>query len=227
MRSIAQQAIIANLSSCLSKPDFLPPWSAELSAVCPCCLRFFSYKPASTTSVRLSPFDSPDSFNLWWVLWKSLPVLLLAYWRRGNMNWDFQTELLLSFKTHNLNSNGMWLLYPYTAEMRWGMYWEIHPRGLRDFPRAWILHPEARVIAEGQYRGSRCATPCEPRYETVLNFLGLFHQIDSSDLSVPILLSRCKKTSLGMMTPWSSCQHLYSFVHTEHCILIFILNKCW
>ena len=27
-------------------------------------------------------------------------------------------KLLLSFKTHNLNSNGMWLLYPYTAQMR-------------------------------------------------------------------------------------------------------------
>ena len=64
MRSIAQQAIIANLSSCLSNPEFLPPWSAELSAVCPCCLRFFSYKPASSTSVRLSPFDSPDSFKI-------------------------------------------------------------------------------------------------------------------------------------------------------------------
>ena len=31
---------------------------------------------------------------------------------------------------------------------------------------------------------------------------------------------------LCRMTPWSSCQHMISFVHTEHCILIFIQNKC-
>ena len=33
---------------------------------------------------------------------------------------------------------------------RGGMYWEIHPRGPRDFPRAWILHPEAREISRGR-----------------------------------------------------------------------------
>ena len=97
MRSIAQQAIIANLSSCLSNPEFLPPWSAELSAVCPCCLRFFSYKPASTTSVRLSPFDSPDSFNLWWLLWKSLPLLLPEHLLTKR---KYELRLLLSLKSH-------------------------------------------------------------------------------------------------------------------------------
>ena len=29
------------------------------------------------------------------------------------------------------------------------MYWEIHPLGPRDFPRARILHPKAREIARG------------------------------------------------------------------------------
>ena len=68
---IAQQAIIANHSSCLSKHNFLPAWSAELSAVCPCsaccsavCASSRIQPPAPTTKLRLSPFDSSDSFNL-------------------------------------------------------------------------------------------------------------------------------------------------------------------
>ena len=61
-------------------------------------------------------------FVTFWQPWFFKPLMgaleIFTCAATSNMNWDFQTELLLSFKTHNLNSNGMWLLYPYTAQMR-------------------------------------------------------------------------------------------------------------